>query len=838
MPGRAYTDGVTFRPALLLIGLTFFPALLRATPGAAQETAVTLPRLSLIEIDLHDSLDRARLASLELDLVSERHGAWVRAIGWPGTTEALTQAGFSWRILEEDYGAALAAGRTPTLPTTGAGPAAVPPEGSGSMGGFYTLAEVTALLDSLALNDTQGLVSNVISIGTSLQGRPIPAIRIALESRPDLSRPRVLYTALTHAREPEGMQILVHFMKQLISGYGTDPNLTYLVNEREMWFVPVVNPDGYIQNQNTWTSTGSFGLWRKNLRDNDNNHLVNSQDGVDLNRNFGYQWGYDNLGSSPTWSSQTYRGTGPFSEPETSVLRSFCLAKGFSSANNYHTFAEICLYPWSYLGANAPDSTFLIRLSDDLMQDAAYAYGFASQILYPVNGDANDWMYGDLISKPRVFAFTTEAGDQNDGFYPPVSRIPVLAASQDRSNRVLAYAAGTYVRAEDATLVSADGFWHPGLSTGVSVTLRNAGLVASNGGVTVSASTAAAGVTVTDAVSTYAPLAPGLSAVPLGSDLITLAASAAVPAGSRIPLVLTITDGGAYVLTDTVTVVVGRPVTAFSDDASAGLARWIAAGGWELQVVSGDTVFSDSPAGDYAPNADATLSLAAPLDLSGGIAAALTFRHVFDIEGGFDAARVEVSTNGGTSWTSLPGTMTRRGHGATGGYSGGRQVLNEPCYDGTQRFEAPETVDLSAYAGLTDLRLRFRLASDSAIQGDGWRIDEVKVLVYPVDVSAADDVPPEARERARLSTATPNPFANGTSIVVSFSVPTRFRASVHSADGRLVRILAEGYSAEGSRDLYWDGRTAEGETAASGAYFVRLDSGAGGTLTRKVIRIR
>lgn len=803
---------------------------------ALADAPATTP-LPLLEITTSNPGDRRALARLDLDLVAGRPGAWAHAIGWPGTIERLDAAGLTWRIVEQDYGAALARDRT-GVPAPGRPgfPEATPPVGSGSLGGFYDYAEVNAIVNNFAANDVAGIVSEVETIGTSLQGRPIRAIRIGSDAQPADSRPRVLFTALTHAREPGGMQVLLHFMEQLINGYGTDPNLTYLVNEREIWFVPLVNPDGYVLNQNTWTSTGSFGLWRKNLRDNNSDGATSIADGVDLNRNFGFQWGYDNLGSSPTFSNQTYRGTGPFSEPETVALRNFSIQHEFATANNFHTFGELCLYPWGYIAANSPDSAWFIPLTEEMMEDADYTYGYSTEVLYPVNGDANDWMYGDVNAKPKAMAVTTEVGDQNDGFWPPQNRIAVLAASQDRANRVLAYAAGVYVTAGDPAIVTVDGWWHPGLDAEIAVTLTNKGLLPSDGALTATATTTVAGITLPDDVSTFPPLASGESAGPLAGDGFTLNASASVPPGTRVPIVLTITDAGAYVLLDTVTVTVGEPVVAFADDGSAGLAAWTTSGTWGMETDGGDDVFSDSPAGDYPSNASAALTLDAPLDLSGGAVATLTFRHTYEIEGGYDAGRAEISTDGGGSWIALPGVMTRGGHGTTGNYAGGTQPAGQPCYDATQRVEAAETIDLTPWAGLTDVRLRFRFTSDSSLNYDGWRIDDVAVLVYPVDVSAVADgvtaAPP------RLSAPAPNPFAGGTRLTAAFDASTHYRAAVYTADGRLVRILAEGFTRAGSRDLMWDGRKSDGTNAASGAYFIQVESDRAGSVSRKVIRIR
>jgi hypothetical protein len=822
------------RTSILLLLLAAFPCVPAAQTGVTDaDRAVPLIRVLLEKPD-----DSRRLKELGLDIIAMRPDEWADVLGWPGAERDLNGAGLSHRVVESDFGRALAVRNGVALPPRRdrLTPLSVPPPGMGSMGGYYTLAEVNALLDSLAASDAQGIVSAVDSIGASRQGRPIRAIRIASEASPDHSRPRVLYTSLTHAREPGGMQSLFAFIDRLIDGYGTDPNLTYLVDHREMWFIPVINPDGYVRNEQTWFGTGSFGMWRKNLRDNDGNGTINSSDGVDLNRNFGYQWGFDNIGSSPTPGSQTYRGPSAFSEPETQALRDFSVAHQFSTADNYHTFGEMCLYPWNYNGQDTPDSDFLIRLAEEMMTNAHYAYGTAPDILYGVNGDANDWMYGEQSTKPKTLAMTTEIGDETDYFYPPPSRIVPLAELQIRPNIVLAYAAGIHVRAEGAEILSGDGFLHPGLSAPVSVTLRNQGLLATDGGVTVTASTAAPGITVTDPASTFPPLPPGTTAPPSGNDFIEISASPSVPAGTVVDLVLTINDQGDYALRDTVTVTVGEPVVVLSDDASQGLARWTAAGGWGIQVVSGDSLFSDSPAGFYTAGTNRTLTLAAPLDLSGGLAAFLTFRQTWDIERGYDCGRVEVSTNGGSSWTALGGRMTRPGHGNTGAYSGGVQGPGEPCYDATQRIEETEIIDLTPWVGLTDVRLRFRLSSDGGLQRNGWYVDDIEVRVYPEDVSAAPD-PVAVSPVTTLSPASPNPFQGGTRLSASFDRPAVFHAAVYTVAGRLVRVLASGIAGAGDRDLYWDGTAAHGRPAPAGLYYIRVQ-GDGWHLTRAVTRVR
>jgi len=304
--------------------------------------------------------------------------------------------------------------------------------GFGSMGGYYTFAEVVAQLDSMST-----LYPNLItvkqSIGSSLEGREIWMVKISDNPQANEGEPEILYTALHHAREPQGMATVLYFMYHLLENYGTDPEVTYLVNNRELYFVPVVNPDGYVYNEQTNPNGG--GNWRKNRRPNSDGSF-----GVDLNRNYGYEWGFDNSGSSPDPTSNTYRGTSGFSEPETQVLRDFTYQHDFKLAFNYHSYSNLLIYPWGYIGDFlTPDSSLFVDLAVDMTQFNNYTYGTANQTVgYLVNGEANDWFYGEQVGRDKTYAFTPEVGSFSDNFWPPQSRIFPLAQENVYPNMVLA----------------------------------------------------------------------------------------------------------------------------------------------------------------------------------------------------------------------------------------------------------------------------------------------------------------------------------------------------------------------------------------------------------------
>ena len=170
------------------------------------------------------------------------------------------------------------------------------------------------------------LITSKTEIGKSVEGRSVYSVKISDNPEVDEDEPEVLYTSLIHAREPESMMQMLYFMFYLLENYGTDTEVTYLVNNRELYFIPVINPDGYVYNETTTPKGG--GMWRKNRKNNNGSY------GVDLNRNFGpsLYWNAPNGGSSLNSSDETFRGTAPFSEPETESISNFLIERKIKNA--------------------------------------------------------------------------------------------------------------------------------------------------------------------------------------------------------------------------------------------------------------------------------------------------------------------------------------------------------------------------------------------------------------------------------------------------------------------------------------------------------------------------
>jgi hypothetical protein len=258
--------------------------------------------------------------------------------------------------------------------------------------------------EMVALAQANPDLVKLVDIGDTLQGRDIWAIKVTKNAnlRPDGTKPAVLYNAAQHAREWITPEMVRRLNRYFLDSYGSDQEITQLVDENELWFVWVANPDGY-----QWTHEDAANrLWRKNLRDNDGDGVITNVDGVDLNRNFAYKWGYDNEGSSPQFTSEVYRGAGPMSEPETQAMDAFVGSMDFAFMLNYHSAAELILYGVGWqVDTPSPDDLVQIALAGDDANPAVPGYDpDQSAELYITNGATT----GHVHNLHGTLAFTPE----------------------------------------------------------------------------------------------------------------------------------------------------------------------------------------------------------------------------------------------------------------------------------------------------------------------------------------------------------------------------------------------------------------------------------------------
>jgi hypothetical protein len=286
---------------------------------------------------------------------------------------------------------------------------------SGSAGN--PTANIMTQLENLA--DRHRNIAELQTIGHSVEGVPIYAMKVTRNARStrDGSRPAVLYSSLQHAREWLAGETGRRTLRLFLDNYGrsgaaigTDgrpvegvsaQEITRLVQTRELWFILVANPDGY-----DYTFDPANRLWRKNLRDNNGDGQITSIDGVDPNRNFPTRWNYDDEGSNTEPSSETYRGTGPASEPETRAFLSLTRRVDFAFNKNDHTHGRLLLWPpgWQ-VDTRYADEPIMTALAGDDEKPAIP--GFDPDVgaeLYTTNGDTNDHLYGEH----RTISYTPE----------------------------------------------------------------------------------------------------------------------------------------------------------------------------------------------------------------------------------------------------------------------------------------------------------------------------------------------------------------------------------------------------------------------------------------------
>ncbi len=231
----------------------------------------------------------------------------------------------------------------------------------------------------------------VKSIGKSYENRDIWALKISDNPEKNEAEPAALIMGAHHSREWPSIEVPMAAAEKMLTEYASNEEIKNLVDNRETWFVPMVNPDGVVY------SMEKSRYWRKNRRKN-----ADGSYGVDPNRNYGYEWGP--TGSSSSGSSDTYHGTGPFSEPETQVMKALAEREKFQASISFHSYSELILYPFGYAyNVNNPDRKVFVQMANDMARFNKYTVKNSAE-LYPAAGDCDDFMYGQC----KMLAFTFE----------------------------------------------------------------------------------------------------------------------------------------------------------------------------------------------------------------------------------------------------------------------------------------------------------------------------------------------------------------------------------------------------------------------------------------------
>lgn len=633
----------------------------------------------------------------------------------------------------------------------------------GSMGGYYTYQEMLDDLDSM-----HSLFPNLISAKepihtfTTEEGRPLYWVRISnTPNTDDPSKPEILYTSNHHAREAAALSINMYTMWHILENYASDEDLRYLVDNVEMYFVPLVNPDGWVYNETIQPNGG--GMWRKNRRNNGNGTF-----GVDLNRNYGYEWG--GVGSSGNGNSDVYRGTTPFSEAESQALKWFTEQHAFQIALNYHTAANMLLHPWGYTdNIECDDHDRFIAFKSWMTEVNGYL-NIQSSLLYEAAGDSDDWMYGDTTTKPKILAMTPECGSNADGFWPPTSRILPLCRENLPQNLRGAYILLDYLRVED---LSSDALSVQGV---IDISMQRLGLPESSGFI-VDLESLDPAVT----INTSAKLVSGLSYGESILDSFDYTVDTQSLFNPEVGFVLSV-NNGSHVFRDTLykRVSVVNPAlsidgTTLSPFQNEGSSSWSTT---TEDFVSAPTSITDSPNDDYENQTTQTLLLTPIINLSNAQDALVRFAAKWDIEADYDYVQFEAlrvsSTGLPNDWLPLCGKYTNSGTPD--------QDEGMPLYDGVQNTWVEEEVDMTEFIG-DSIQLRFQLVSDNFVTGDGFYFDDFKLFISGNMDSVINNLS-AMNNPAPLAVIVPNPARNN--IRIETAHPWNGHISILNALGQEV----------------------------------------------------
>ncbi len=610
----------------------------------------------------------------------------------------------------------------------------------GGMGGFYTFAEMNTEMNGLVAA-FPALVQKT-SIGISIEGRNIWCLKISDNASSDENNePEVLYLGLQHAREAITGTSLIFFAQYLAQNYGTNQAVTDLVDNREIFIVPCVNPDGYVYNEINDPSGG--GMQRKNRRNVGVDDMsTNRQKGVDLNRNYGVDWSdcagaSSSCGSSNT-SEQTYWGTNAFSEPETRAIRDLCYARNFVAAFDQHCSGPYYSLPFgrrAYHSMSVLDRDFYTFIPALMGKYNGHRAGDSyATVQYEVAGGVKDWwLLGDIESFPgepnqkgKMYGMTGEAG--GGGFWAPSSQIIELCKNLCFQNMQLAHAAGSYVDVQDVDDIAVTT-----LNPSLGFKLQRIGL--GNEPVTVSI------IPLQNIQSVSSPVTVNsLSAYyDTHTESIPITLPAFLGNGQQIKFVWKVETGGISIY-DTVTKIF-NPVTIFSDnmEGSSVSTNWNVSGGWDYNSAfanGGTKSLTESPGGDYTDSDTRIAAYKNAFNLSDATAAYISFWTRHRAENFRDILRLQISTNSTNgmdgTWTNLTGRNTVQESNTTNqGRLGG-----SPALTGIRENWTRELIEIpSGFYSSGNVRFRFEFSSDVTTSNDfeydlddGFYIDNFKIV--------------------------------------------------------------------------------------------------------------
>ena len=601
---------------------------------------------------------------------------------------------------------------------------------SDDFGGFYTYNEMLNELD-----DMHSLYPEIISarsdikdetfsssphIHETYEGRYLQWVKISDNPNISEGEPQILYTALHHAREPASLQQLIYFMWYLLENYDSNDSIKQIIDNSELFFVPCVNPDGYIFNETIEPNGG--GMWRKNTRDSH---------GVDNNRNYSYidengneVWNTSGTSSNPYGS--TYAGDGPFSESENRAIRYFVESNNFKIALNNHTYGNLLLYPYGYdYNQTTDDDDIFQFISSALVSENNYD-NIISADLYPAAGDSDDFMYGMLNTennqvREKIFAMTPEIGSS---FWPQASTIEDICKGMLHLNLTAAKMIGNYASLKDFTenFISTNTF-------SANFELQRLGII-DNGSFNIQMEPISSNI-----ISTTPEI--NINSLNIGeiiNESFQIELNESTNSGEDV-IFKYILDNGSFSEEIIVKKIFGAPILLFEDESDNYSDYWTIDSSWSEtfeEYNSPQTSITDSPYSNYSNNALETINLLNDINLSGYSYAEINFNAKWNIESGYDYVQIEISNDGGASWEPQCGNYTRKGVETQ------EDALDEPLYDGNQGEWVNESILLTDYID-QEISIRFKLKSDGGLRRDGFYYDDFKIKALSSSLSSSEN---------------------------------------------------------------------------------------------------
>jgi hypothetical protein len=719
----------------------------------------------------------------------------------------------------------------------------------GSMGGMLTVAEFEAELDKM-----RALFPNLISAKapistteTTWQGRSVWYVKISDNPDTDENEPETLMTSAIHSRESASLMNNMFFMWYLLENYATDPFVKNIVDNTEMYFIPMVNPDGVERNRIINPNGG--GMQRKNLR-NVCAGPTSSTQGVDLNRNFDYWYAFPG-GSSTNICSDSYRGTSAFSEPEARMLRDFVLSHQFKTVQMHHSFANSIPHPYggnptAVSGREAEYHKF----HEDMTQYNRYIFG--ATVFPPATGIVDDWMLGgspdnngSTGSGQAILGTTPESGARDGsegGFWPAPTLLDDIAKRAMRINFINVLYAMKFAVLHDLTPT------HVSTQT-VDLKFGIERLGQTPGNFTLSITPVSSNI-----VSVTQPAnQTGMAVLEQRNITASLQLAPNVIPGDTIQFVAKLSNEDHDLYEADILKIFGANQLFFDDAESGNLNNWVSSGGsWANTTAdkfNGNRAFSDANTLAYGTNLSKILRLNTALNFTANagfelVSGMVQFYTRWDLERNFDFVEFQASTDGGSSWVPVNGLYNKPATIFNSNDHAGKSTTNEQfqpnngtlLYDGDrmgkwvlEQFLINPTHN-SFLFDQPNVQFRFLFRSEGSNLGenyptqfDGFFFDDFTVLkiVEPPTLSVVDN----QLETIKIS---PNPFKNNIQVSWPELSGEGFTATLFDLQGRLIK--QQTFDNGSVQTLPIDA------SLSRGLYLLKLESDTGRRHTEKLLR--